>query len=94
MDFSLPADVRMIRDTVSRFVKDELIPHEALVIRCDAERGYSDEPPLPVDLEAALQAKAKAIGLWGIDVPEEFGGQNLGALAKCVVVEQLKHMPS
>ena len=38
-----------------------------------------------------MQQKAKDIGLWGIDVPEEFGGQDLGMLTKCLVVEQLKH---
>lgn len=91
MDFSLPPDVRMVRDTVARYVNDELIPREPLVLKRESERGYSDDDPLPPELEAELQAKAKAIGLWGIDVPEEFGGQELGALAKCVVVEQLKH---
>jgi (R)-benzylsuccinyl-CoA dehydrogenase len=91
MDFSLPEDARMIRDTVARFVQNELVPHEALMLQREAERGYSDMPALPPELESALQAKAKAIGLWGIDVPEEFGGQNLGALSKCVVIEQLKH---
>jgi (R)-benzylsuccinyl-CoA dehydrogenase len=29
--------------------------------------------------------------LWGIDVPEEFGGQDLGMLTKCLVIEQLKN---
>src|SRR5215813_13723061 len=91
MDFTLPEDARMIRETVARFVQNELMPHEALVLKRESERGYTDEPALPPELEAELQAKAKAIGLWGIDVPEEFGGQDLGALAKCVVLEQLKH---
>lgn len=91
MDFTLPEDIRMMRDTVARFVRNELIQHEPLVLKRESERGYTDEPALPPELEADLQAKAKAIGLWGIDVPEEFGGQNLGALAKCVVIEQIKH---
>src|SRR5688572_19672780 len=91
MDFSLPEDVRMMRETVARFVRTELIPHEPMMLQREAARGYSDEPALPPELEAELQAKAKAIGLWGIDVPEEFGGQDLGALAKCVVIEQLKY---
>ncbi|MGB3432874.1 acyl-CoA dehydrogenase family protein [Achromobacter sp.] len=91
MDFELPEESRMVRDTVARFVKEELIPHEALIIRRESERGFSDTPIIPPELEAALQDKAKSIGLWGIDVPEEFGGQDLGMLTKCLVVEQLKH---
>lgn len=91
MDFELPEESRMVRDTVARFVKEELIPHEALIIRRESERGFSDTPIIPPELEAALQDKARSIGLWGIDVPEEFGGQNFGMLTKCLVVEQLKH---
>jgi len=91
MDFELPESSRMVRDTVARFVKEELVPNEALVIRREAERGFSDTPLIPPELDAALQDKAREIGLWGIDVPEEFGGQDLGMLTKCLVVEQLKH---
>lgn len=91
MDFELPESTRMVRDTVARFVSEELIPHERLIIRREAERGFTDAPLIPPDLDEQLQQKAKAIGLWGIDVPEEFGGQDFGMLAKCVAVEQLKH---
>ncbi|MBX3628274.1 MAG: acyl-CoA dehydrogenase family protein [Rhizobacter sp.] len=91
MDFQLSEDIVMIRDTVSRFVQNELVPLEPLLLKRESERGYSDEPSLPPEIEAGLQAKAQDIGLWGIDVPEEFGGQDLGALTKCVVIEQLKH---
>lgn len=91
MDFSLPEDLRMIRDVVARFTSEELIPLEPTIIRREAERGYTDTPLIPPDVEAALKETTKEIGLWGIDVPEEFGGQNLGALHKCIVVEQLKH---
>src|SRR6218665_3900868 len=84
MNFELP-------DTVRDFTRHELIPHEALVVRREAERGLRDDPLLPEDVEPELQHKARMIGLWGIDVPQEFGGQALGMLAKCVAPEQLKH---
>jgi (R)-benzylsuccinyl-CoA dehydrogenase len=91
MDFELPESTRMVRETVARFVKTELMPHERLIIRREAERGFSDDPLIPPELDADLQQKARDIGLWGIDVPEEFGGQNFGMLAKCVVIEELKN---
>ncbi|SSW69002.1 acyl-CoA dehydrogenase family protein [Achromobacter agilis] len=91
MDFELPDSSRMVRDTVARFVQEELVPHEALIIRREAERGFADTALIPPELEATLQEKARSIGLWGIDVPEEFGGQDLGMLTKCLVIEQLKN---
>lgn len=91
MDFELPDDVVQVRDSVRRFVREELLPLERTVIRREAERGLADTPILPPDVAAALDAKAKALGLWGIDVPAQFGGQDLGALVKCVVTEELKY---
>lgn len=90
MDFALPDTIRMFRETVRNFTNRELIPHEPLIVRREAERGLTDEPILPPELEASLRSKAREIGLWGIDVPEEFGGQDLGMLAKVVVGEELK----
>jgi len=91
MDFTLPEEIRMLRDTVARFVREELIPLEPTVIRREVERGLTDTPLIPPDVEKELAAKAKAIGLYGIDVPEEYGGQNLGMLAKAVVIEEMKY---
>lgn len=90
MDFTLPEELRMLRDTVARFVREELLPLERDVIRREAERGLTDAPLIAPDVEQELNRKAKAIGLYGIDVPEEYGGQNLGMLAKAVVIEELK----
>jgi (R)-benzylsuccinyl-CoA dehydrogenase len=90
MDFTLPEELRMLRDTVARFVREELMPLERDVIRREAERGLTDAPLIEPDAEQELNRKAKAIGLYGIDVPEEYGGQNLGMLAKAVVIEELK----
>src|SRR4051812_24053777 len=90
MDFTLPEEFRMLRETVARFAREELIPLEPTVIRREAERGLTDTPLIPPDDEKRLTDKAKEIGLYGIDVPEEYGGQNLGMLAKAVVIEELK----
>jgi (R)-benzylsuccinyl-CoA dehydrogenase len=90
MDFTLPEELRMLRDTVARFTREELLPLEKDVIRREAERGLTDAPLIDPEAEKALDKKAKEIGLYGIDVPEEYGGQNLGMLAKAVVAEELK----
>lgn len=90
MDFTLPEELRMLRETVARFVREELLPLERDVIRREAERGLTDAPLIDPDAEKHLAAKAREIGLYGIDVPEEYGGQNMGMLAKAVVIEELK----
>ena len=91
MDFALPEELRMLRETVARFVKEELMPLEKDVIRRESERGLTDAPLIAPDVEQALARKAQDIGLYGIDVPEAYGGQNLGMLAKAVVIEELKY---
>jgi (R)-benzylsuccinyl-CoA dehydrogenase len=91
MDFTLSDTARMICDTVTRFVDQELLPLETLIIRREAERGLEDTPLVPPELEASLARKAREIGLWGIDLPEEFGGHDLGMLAKCLIFERLRH---
>lgn len=71
----------MIRETVRRFVDEELIP---------LERNYRPEAdPMPDHLLRPLQEKAKAIGLWLLDVPKEFGGAGLDLLTRCVIYEQI-----
>jgi alkylation response protein AidB-like acyl-CoA dehydrogenase len=88
MDFSLLEEHRMLQDTVRKFVRQELMPLESLVLQRDTE-GHTGEDILPQDVEAKLLAKAQDAGLWGLDVPEEFGGLNLGALPKCLANEEL-----
>lgn len=90
MDFELPEELRMLRETVARFVREELLPLERDVIKREAERGLTDAPLIDPDVEKHLANKAREIGLYGIDVPEEYGGQNMGMLAKAVVIEELK----
>lgn len=88
MDFSLLEEHRMLQDTVRKFVRQELMPLESLVLQRDTE-GHTGEDILPQDVEEKLLVKAQEAGLWGLDVPEEFGGLNLSALPKCLANEEL-----
>jgi acyl-CoA dehydrogenase len=36
-----------------------------------------------------LQEKAKALGLWLLGVPEEYGGAGLNLLARCIIAEEM-----
>jgi len=86
MTVSLAEEHRMLQDLVARFVDEQLIPLEPKVIERDI-RG--EHPKLTDEEEAPLLAKCKELGLWALDVPEEFGGANLPAVALMAVNEEL-----
>lgn len=78
--FQLPEELTLFRETLRRFVDQELIPVEQRVQRTGE---------IPPDLHAALSEKAKSAGLWLLDVPETYGGQELGLLAMAVFWEEI-----
>lgn len=84
MDFSLPEDVRMIRDSVREFTERELFP---------LEREFCLQGYLPLEKRLELEAKGRELGFWALDVPTEFGGAGLGQLAMCVIHEELYRSP-
>ncbi|AGL00202.1 acyl-CoA dehydrogenase family protein [Desulfoscipio gibsoniae] len=89
MDFSLPEEYVMLKQMVRKFTEKEMFPLEQTIINREAERGLSDTPVIPPEDEKRLLEKTNELGLWGIDVPEKFGGQELGYLAKVIVVEEM-----
>jgi acyl-CoA dehydrogenase len=78
--FQLPEELVLFRDTLRRFVDQELIPVEQRVQKAGE---------IPVDLHAVLSEKAKNAGLWLLDVPEKYGGQDLSLLAMAVFWEEV-----
>ena len=80
LNFELPEEIRMLRDTVRKFVDRELIP---------IERNARDGHKLKPDVRAHLTAKAGELGLLGYDVPREYGGLGMGLVAKVTVWSEL-----
>ncbi len=80
LDTRLPEELRILKDSVRRFVDRELIP---------VENHSMEGSHLRPDLQTELEDKAKAVGLWLYDVPEQYGGQGLGLLARTVVWAEL-----
>ena len=87
MDFNLPEEIQILRDTVRRFVDKELIPLER-------EYRHDSEGPMPDHLLKPLQEKTKAMGLWMLDVPAEYGGAGLGLLPRCIIHEEIARAAS
>ncbi len=68
----------ILLDTVRRFVRERLMPTED-----DVEEH--DEVP------SAIVDEMKELGLFGLSIPEEFGGIGLSMLQECQVVYELGH---
>src|SRR5262245_34368203 len=80
LNFDLPEEIRMLKDTVRKFVDRELIP---------IERNCRDGHKLKPEIRARLTAKANELGLAGYDVPQEHGGLGMGLAAKVTVWAEL-----
>lgn len=85
MDFSVPDELRMYVDGVRQFREKELMPleHEFLL-----------NGTLGAATRTALETKARQLGFWALEAPEEYGGQGLGVLATCLVAEELFQHPA
>ena len=81
MSFELPEDLRLLQKTVRDFVDRELIPIEM----------ESMDGPVSAARNIAPDSNRRRedLGLWHLEVPEEFGGQGLSMLGMVVVWEQI-----
>ncbi|MBM4333187.1 MAG: acyl-CoA dehydrogenase [Deltaproteobacteria bacterium] len=75
MEFELPENVRLMRDTVRRFVKNELEP---------ISQQVEEEEKIP---ESIVQ-KMRELGFFGLSIPEEYEGMGLNTLGECVLNEE------
>jgi acyl-CoA dehydrogenase len=80
MDFELPEELRMFKQSLRRFVNSELIP---------VERDTLDGEEIKPHYRERFIAGAKALGIWMMEVPEEYGGGGLSLLARSIVTEEL-----
>jgi alkylation response protein AidB-like acyl-CoA dehydrogenase len=76
MDFDLPADHRLLRDTIRDFMLTEVAP---VVDEHERERRF------PVDIVRRIGE----LGWLGIPIPEDEGGAGLDTLAYAVAIEEI-----
>jgi acyl-CoA dehydrogenase len=82
MDFELPEELRMFQQSLRRFVNAELIPVERQTITPEGEE-------IKPEFLGKFQQRAKDLGIWMMEVPEEYGGPGLTLFQRALVVEQL-----
>lgn len=76
MTNSLTPELEQMRMTIKRFIDNEVDP-------------YSQEIEVNDKIPEHLIEKAKELGLFGMSIPEEYGGIGLNAFGKSIILEQL-----
>jgi len=76
MDFSIDENLRLMVDTIRRFVRQDLEP---------ISRQVEDDDHIPEE----IVGKMRELGLFGLAIPEEYGGLGLSVLGECLVYEEL-----
>lgn len=82
MDFQLPEELRLLKDQLRHFVDNEMIPHER-------ETLIEDDSDLKPEWRTRLEKGAKELGIWMMEVPEEYGGPGLDLVGRAVVWQEL-----
>ncbi|MFN7087906.1 MAG: acyl-CoA dehydrogenase family protein [Burkholderiales bacterium] len=72
----LSPEVKLLCDEVRRFIRDEVEPRSRWIEENDA---------IPDD----LMRMAREMGLFGLTIPEEYGGSGLDLAGKCAIEEEL-----
>jgi acyl-CoA dehydrogenase len=82
MDFTLSPEIEDIRLRTSRFVEEHVLPLET------DPGNYDDHENIRLDVLRAVQAKAKAEGLWAPQAPKEYGGMDLPVVGWAAMYEE------
>src|SRR5260370_37987231 len=86
MDFALSDEHRMLKDLVARFVREELLPLEPVVLEREANgQGVM----LTAEERAPIDKKSRELGLWGLDAPEDVSGSDLPGVGLVDLSEEL-----
>lgn len=84
MDLKLTQEQEMVVGMVRRFVRDEIAPLE---MKLDP-----DADSLEPEDSARLVAKVKMMGLYGLDIPVEYGGPDLDMMTRTLIaIEMSQH---
>jgi acyl-CoA dehydrogenase len=80
MDYPLSEEHRMLQEMMRRFVDEEMIP---------VEMETCEDGELKPEWREKYHARAKELGIWKMEVPEEYGGVGADLVSLVIVWEQL-----
>lgn len=83
MDFALSPEIEDYRRRIRAFVAEHVLPVEADPTAYDAHEFIREERLKP------LRAKARAEGLWALQMPKALGGQGLSTVGMAACYEEM-----
>ncbi|UJL45485.1 acyl-CoA dehydrogenase family protein [Virgibacillus sp. NKC19-16] len=76
MNFELPEDIKSLKKGIRDFIDNEVEPRAMEI---------EENDQIPED----VMQKSKEMGLFGLSIPEEYGGLGIDMVGKCAVLEEL-----
>jgi acyl-CoA dehydrogenase len=83
MDFNLPLEAETLRTRIREFVATEILPLEA------DPKTYDEHENIDPGCLTALREKARAEGLWALQMPKARGGQGLTVAGMAACYEEM-----
>jgi acyl-CoA dehydrogenase len=76
MDFRLDEDILLLKENIRQFIEEQIDPFSMQI---------EDEDHIP---ESIIKL-SKEIGLFGLSIPERYGGLGIGMVGKCALYEEI-----
>jgi acyl-CoA dehydrogenase len=76
MDFQLPEDILFLKNNIRDFIRNEVDPFAQEIEETD-------------DIPKVIMNMSKEIGLFGLSIPEQYGGLGINMVGKCALFEEL-----
>ncbi|AOH54837.1 acyl-CoA dehydrogenase [Peribacillus muralis] len=76
MDFRLDDDIVLLKATIRQFIEEQIDPFSMQI---------EDEDHIP----DSIINSSKEIGLFGLSIPERYGGLGIGMVGKCALYEEI-----
>ncbi|MFZ0369137.1 MAG: acyl-CoA dehydrogenase family protein [Halobacillus sp.] len=76
MDFNFDEDIQMLKNSVRDFIQNEV---EAVAMEIERENRIPDH----------IIEMSKEMGLFGLSIPEKYGGLGIGMVGKCALYEEI-----
>ncbi len=87
MDFTLPPRIEEYRLRVRDFVEQQVFPLEP------EQTNFDDHENIREEVVARVRQRAKAEGLWALQMPQSRGGAELGVVGMAVCYEEAARSP-
>ncbi|MFE4706360.1 acyl-CoA dehydrogenase family protein [Peribacillus simplex] len=76
MDFQLSDDIKFLKQGIRQFIDSEVDPLAGIIEERD-------------EIPERVMSMSKEMGLFGLSIPEEYGGIGIGMVGKCAIYEEI-----